>query len=60
MTGAFLVFLAYQVFFIHSVSLTPPSPNQKKNNPKNQKQDKMMVSSRKTSSSHIYDKFWKR
>lgn len=59
MTGAFLVFLAYQVF-IHSLSLTPPPPNQKKNNPKNQKQDKMMVSSRKTSSSHIYDKFWKR
>lgn len=47
MTGAFLVFLAYQVF-IHSLSLTPPPPNQKKNNPKNQKQDKMMVSSRKT------------
>lgn len=48
MTGAFLFFLAYQVFFIHSLSLTPPPPNQKKNNPKNQKQDKMMVSSKKT------------
>lgn len=32
----------------YSFSLTPPPPNQKKNNPKNQKQDKIMVSSRKT------------
>lgn len=48
MTGAFLFFLAYQVFFIHSLSLTPPPPNQKKTTPKNQKQDKMMVSSKKT------------
>lgn len=48
MTGAFLVFLAYQVFFIHSLSLTPLPPNQKKNNPKNQKRDKMMASSKNT------------
>lgn len=35
--------------FFYSFSLThSPTPKPKKNNPKNQKQDKMMVSSKKT------------
>lgn len=49
MTGAFLFFWPIKFFKLYSFSFThSPTPKPKKNNPKNQKQDKMMVSSKKT------------